>query len=93
MILLHPGNPPKAGSAKLAPRRFTSLDGLRVGLLGNTKLNADNILMALGDLLKERYAVKEIVHYKKPTFALPAPQATVDEMAQRCDVVLAGVGD
>jgi hypothetical protein len=93
MILLDPSNPPRAGQARLAPRKFTSLDGLRVGLLGNTKLNADNILLALGDLLRERYAISAVVHYKKPTFSLPAPESTVDEMVQHCDVVLAGVGD
>jgi hypothetical protein len=93
MILLHPGNPPKTGSAELAQRRFTSLDGLRIGLLGNTKLNADNILLAIGDLLRERYDVKDVVHHKKPSFSLPAPDGTVDEMVRQCDVVIAGVGD
>jgi hypothetical protein len=29
----------------------------------------------------------------KPSFSLPAPPELVEEMAAKCDVVLAGVGD
>jgi hypothetical protein len=93
MILLHPGQPPKDTRSQLAARKFDSLDGLRLGLLGNTKLNADNILNAVGELLSERYKVAGIIHYKKPSFSHPAPDETVEEMAQKCDVVIAGVGD
>ena len=93
MVLLDPGPIRKQQTAHLAPRRFTSLDGLRIGLLGNTKLNADEILLAIGELLRERYSVASIVHYKKPTFSLPAPEAKVQEIVQECDVVIAGVGD
>lgn len=93
MVLLYPGPKRKQQQAQLAPRRFVSLDGARLGLLGNTKLNADEILLAIGDLLRERYDLKDIVHHKKPTFSLPAPDSIVDEMARSCDVVIAGVGD
>src|SRR5262245_55330135 len=93
MILLYPGPERSEQSAQIAKRCYTSLDGLRVGLLSNTKLNADEILLAIGDLLQERYAVGSLVHHKKPTFSLPAPAAKVDEMVEQCDVVIAGVGD
>jgi hypothetical protein len=33
------------------------------------------------------------VHRTKPSFSLPAPEATFDEMVEGCDAVLAGVGD
>lgn len=93
MILLNPGAPAKDASLELAPRRFTSLDGVRLGLLGNSKLNADEILEAIGGLLKERYAIDSVVHNKKPSFSHPAPDAIRDDMVQNCDVVIAGVGD
>ncbi|HEX5370992.1 MAG TPA: hypothetical protein VFY10_16430 [Dehalococcoidia bacterium] len=93
MILLHPGNPPSATDKTLSPRRFTSLDGMRLGLLGNSKLNADNVLEAVADLLKQRYDIKTVLHRTKPSFSHPAPDALFDEMIENCDVVIAGVGD
>ena len=93
MILLHPGNPPSDISADLAPRKYTSLDGVRLGLLGNSKLNADNVLNAVGDLLNERYKIVSTIHRTKPSFSHPAPAEIVDEMSKDCDVVIAGVGD
>ena len=93
MILMHPGNPPMDGEMQLASRRYTSLNGLRIGLLGNSKLNADNVLNAVGDLLKQQYNITSIVHRTKPSFSHPAPDEIVEEMAASCDVVIAGVGD
>src|SRR5262245_54204759 len=56
-------SPEGASSAKqhqLAPRRFSTLDGVRLGLLGNSKLNADAVLLAVADLLRERYKVESV---------------------------------
>ena len=91
--ILSPEGTSNAGKAHLAPRRYTSLDGVRLGLLGNSKLNADNVLLAIGELLKERYALKSVFVRSKPYFGTPAPDAIVAEMAENADVVLAGVGD
>jgi hypothetical protein len=93
MILLHPGNPPRASQFELAPRKYTSLDGLRLGLLGNAKLNADNVLNAVGDLLRERYKISQVTHRTKPSFSHPAPDELVEEMVGNSDIVIAGVGD
>lgn len=93
MILMHPGNPPMDSEMKLASRRYRSLDGLRLGLLGNSKLNADNVLNAVGDLLQEQYNIASVVHRTKPSFSHPAPDDIVEEMVANCDIVIAGVGD
>lgn len=92
-ILLNPEGVSEEAQLPLAPRRYTSLDGKTVGLLGNSKLNADEILLAVGELLGQRYKLKGIVHRRKAYFATPAPQAIVDELAPQVDVLLAGVGD
>ncbi|GAC1324611.1 MAG: hypothetical protein NVSMB2_22830 [Chloroflexota bacterium] len=89
-------SPEGASSAKqhhLAPRRFKTLDGVRVGLLGNSKLNADAVLLAIGDLLKEQYAIESVFVRSKPTFSKPAPDELIDEMIGNADVVITGVGD
>jgi hypothetical protein len=93
MILLHPGNLPGEAEFDLTPRAYATLDGLRLGLLGNSKLNADNVLNAIGDLLNERYTIVSTHHMTKPSFSHPAPAEIVEEMSRNCDVVIAGVGD
>jgi len=93
MILMHPGNPPLDEETRLAERRYDSLDGLRLGLLGNAKLNADNVLNAVGDLLAERYNIVSVLHRTKPSFSHPAPDDIIEEMVASCDIVISGVGD
>jgi hypothetical protein len=78
---------------QLAPRRFSTLDGVRLGLLGNSKLNADAVLLAVADLLEERYALQSVFVRSKPTFSKPATDEMVDEMLQNADVIVTGVGD
>jgi hypothetical protein len=92
-ILLSPEGSSKTRRAELASRTFKTLDGVTVGLLGNSKLNADAVLAAVGELLAERYKLAGIVARSKPIFSQPAPEAIVDELAVVCDVVIAGVGD
>ncbi|HET6316172.1 MAG TPA: hypothetical protein VFG86_06925 [Chloroflexota bacterium] len=89
-------SPEGASSAKqhnLAPRRFKTLDGVRLGLLGNSKLNADNVLLAIGNLLEERYNIESVFIRSKPTFSKPAAPDQVDEMLANADVIVTGVGD
>ena len=66
---------------------------MRVGLLGNSKLNADAVLLAISDLLKERYAVESVFVRSKPTFSKPATDEIIDEMVKNSDVIITGVGD
>ena len=91
--ILSPEGTSHAGRHQLAPRRYTTLDGVRLGLLGNSKLNADNVLLAVGDLLQERYAIKSVIMRSKPSFGKPAPDDVVDEILRNADVVVTGVGD
>jgi hypothetical protein len=93
MPILDPTGSSRETRHALAPRRFRTLDGARLGLLGNAKLNADAVLAALGGLLEERYALAAVVARTKASFSRPAEAAVVDELAAQCDVVIAGVGD
>ncbi|MBV8718788.1 MAG: hypothetical protein JOZ65_27290 [Chloroflexi bacterium] len=91
--ILSPEGNSNTGHYHLAPRRFTTLDGVRLGLLGNSKLNADAVLLAIGDLLKERYALESVFFQSKPNFGKPAPDDVVQEMVDNADVIVTGVGD
>src|SRR3990172_4677700 len=70
MILLNPEGHSEEKRQPLAPRGYKSLDGLTLGLLGNSKLNADEVLQAIGELLAERYELKGVVHRRKQALAI-----------------------
>ena len=97
MVFFDPTKGPSERARKqkkqIAPRRFTTLDGVRVGLLSNSKINADTILLAIGDLLAASYKLKSLIHERKQNFSMPAPDSIVDLIVSRSDVVLAGIGD
>ena len=47
----------------------------------------------VGELLQERYSVKEVVRARKPYFGTPIPDDQARELAARCDVVVTAIGD
>ena len=79
-------------STTRAPRR-PDLAGARVGLLENTKHNAALLLDEIGALLERDRGAVTTLRRTKTAFALPMPQAQLDELVRECDVVLVGVGD
>ena len=94
MPILDPTNSSEDERHELAPRRLDTLDGACIGLLDNSKLNAAPLLAAIGKLLEERYAIKSIVvRTKGHGFSYPVDDKVAAEMAEACDVVIAGVGD
>ena len=75
----------------IAPR-LKSLAGARVGLLDNTKKNADRLLSALAEMLQRDYGVADVLSRRKIGSSPGAPDAMIEELAQ-CDAVLNAYGD
>jgi hypothetical protein len=73
--------------------RPTRLRGLSVGLLANTKKNAEQFLDAVGELLAAEHGIAGVVRRKKLSITDPVPDAIRDELVESCDVVVVGVGD
>ena len=86
---------PTAGASKKsvpqAPRP-SALSGKVVGLLDNTKEQADVILQTLGDLLRERYDVSKVVVRRKEHYSKPAPYNLIEEMAKEVAVAIGALG-
>ena len=72
--------------------RPADLSGKVVGLLDNTKEQADIILQTVGDALRERFGVERLVIRRKEHYSKPATLEIINEMADQVDVAIAGLG-
>jgi hypothetical protein len=76
----------------LAPRT-AALKGLRLGILDNTKWNANRLLRKTAALIEERHRVGAISYYKKESFSKIADPVLVAQIAADNDIVLTAIGD
>lgn len=91
--ILDPTGRTSARSDTSRAPRPASLRGATIGLLDNTKQNADTFLAEVGALLLERYGAAGVVPLTKTAFALPASDELAEQIVRRCDVLVTGVGD
>ncbi len=82
----------RSADTTLAPR-LTSLRGLRVGLLENTKPNAAPLLSNVGRELQRQHGAAAAVMFAKSYFGTPTEESLIQRILHNCDFVLAGVGD
>ena len=86
------GTAPDVHSWNLAPRP-ADLRGKRLGLLDNSKTNADVILRAIADILNEKYEFAEIFYARKHSSSLPPKPEVLADLHRHADIIIAGVGD
>jgi hypothetical protein len=73
--------------------RPKSLEGLRIGLVDNTKHNSDQLLLRIAKILEREHGAKtHIIRKKKSAGAAPHSEI-LEEFKASCDVIVAGVGD
>jgi len=73
--------------------RPKDLTGLRLGLLENSKANSDKLLHELGDILKKKYDLEEVTLFHKHSASLPTKPEVIQDILDRVDVLITGVGD
>ena len=76
-----------------AAPRVESLDGLRLGVLDNTKWNANKLLRNTAARLAERHRFAAVTYYRKESFSKLADPALVARIAAETDIVLTAIGD
>jgi len=77
----------------LATRKNT-LDGLRLGILDNSKWNANKLLRGSADALSKEIDFAAINYYVKTQgFSSDAPTELIDQIADENDIVLTAIGD
>jgi len=73
--------------------RLPSLTGKRIGLLWNTKLNSELMLVELGRLLAEQYDAVVTARQAPYAHAVPLDGPDLVSLIDSCDLALVGVGD
>lgn len=86
------GDGAQAWRGELAARP-ASLKGLRLGLLDNSKPNADVLLEAVLEELREELEPAAVIRRRKPGAGVPGPPSLLEELAAECDAVVVAVGD
>ena len=68
-----------------------SLEGCTVGLISISKERSAEFLETVADRLT-RDGIN-VAHFEKPTHTKPAPDAIIQAIVDRCDVVVEGLAD
>ena len=69
-----------------------SLDGKVIGIIDNGQANSTTMFQELAKLMQEKFHTKEVIFKTKPTHMQGAPKPIIEEILNRCDAVVTGLG-
>jgi len=92
MKLFDPTSKPVQRQVAVA-RRPAALQGLRLGLVDNTKFNSDTLLRKLADRLHRRHGMTVSVTNRKRSPSHEIDEAAVKTLRAQADLVVSGIGD
>ena len=90
ITVLSPVGVNRVGSQPLAPR-LRSLDGIKLGILNNSKPNSLELQRRVVELLAQRHPVAGAVTKQKPSAAIGADG--LDAYAREVGAVITAIGD
>ena len=79
--------------AQLKSSRRLGSGGIRLGILDNSKANADHLLNLIIEGVKKEFKVDSVVIKRKPAASRPATDQILDELAQEADLVISAMAD
>jgi hypothetical protein len=91
-IVFDPRGIVEAEPVSPAPR-VLELAGLRLGVLDNTKWNANRLLRKTVARLGEETRFAAVNYYRKESFSKDADPALIEQIAAENDIVLTAIGD
>ncbi|MDH5534904.1 MAG: hypothetical protein OEZ08_04930 [Betaproteobacteria bacterium] len=91
IFLVVPDAPPE-DVAQLKPNR-TLAGGIRLGVLDNSKSNADKLLNYIVEGVKKEFKVASVVTKLKPASSAGATKEILDELAKEADIVVSAMAD
>jgi len=79
--------------AQLKSNRTLGNAGIRLGILDNSKANADHLLNLIVEGVKKEFKVDSVVIKRKPTSSRPATDQVLDDLAKEADLVISAMAD
>ena len=79
--------------APLKSNRRLGDGGIRLGVLDNSKGNADHLLNFIVEGVKKEFKVASVVMKRKPASSRPATDEILDELAKEADLVVSAMAD
>ena len=73
--------------------RVRTLDGLRLGILDNTKWNANKLLRALRGRLQDGHGLAAVNYYRKESFSRFADPGLIARIRAENDIAVTAIGD
>ena len=92
VVLVVPEAPAPAGKAVVRERRIEK-KGIRLGVLDNSKGNADHLLKFIVEGVKAHVPIASVVSTRKASVSLPAPGDILDKLTAESDVVVSAMAD
>jgi len=78
---------------KAIAARVTALDGLRLGILDNTKWNANKLLREVRERMTAAHAFADVHYYRKESFSKFAAPGLIEQIRRDNDLVVTAIGD
>jgi hypothetical protein len=69
-----------------------TLEGRVIGIIDNGQANSTVMFQELAQLIGEKFHTKEVLFKTKPTHMQGAPKPIMEEIFNRCDAVITGLG-
>ena len=92
LVAFDPRGTVEADTHPLSPRP-ERVDGQRLGVLDNSKWNANRLLAATLTELGRRVGFAGVARYKKDSFSRNAPPELLERIADEADLALVAIGD
>ena len=92
VLLVVPEAPVPAATAA-AESRKAGKSGLRLGVLDNSKGNADYLLRFIVEGVKAAVPVASVASLRKDSVSLPAPGSILEQLAAEADFVVSAMAD
>ena len=92
VLLVVPEAPAPGGTAVVDERRIDKR-GIRLGVLDNSKGNADHLLRFIVESVQAAVPIASVVTLRKASVGLPAPADILDRLSEEADVVVSAMAD
>ena len=79
--------------AQVKSSRTLGEAGIRLGVLDNSKGNADHLLNLIIEGVKKEFKVDSVVMTRKPFSSKPATDAILDQLTKEADLVVSAMAD